>query len=126
MKKYFVGDSKHKEPEKIYIHAPVHDHGDIHHGPPSFGFDNQAFLDHPPSYQGKQTSQGMPPYLDSPPPSFDSGPNGGYSDFNQGYPGGQGYSGAGQLPIVTPQSYQRSFSDSLLNDLNKVAKIMEK
>lgn len=122
----FAGDSKHKEPEKIYIHEPVHDHhGDIHHGPP-FGFDNQAFLDHPPTYQSKQTSHGMPPYLDSPPPSFDSAPNG-YPDSSQGYPG-QSYGGATQgYPIVTPNSYQRSFSgSSFLNDLNKVVKIMEK
>lgn len=109
----------------------MHDHGDMHHGPP-FGFDNQAFLDHPPTYQSKHTSHGIPPYLENPPPSFDSAPNG-YPDGSQGYPGasqgypGQGYPGASQgFPIVTPNSYQRSFSGSLLNDLNKVVKIMEK
>lgn len=135
----FLGD-KHKEPEKIYIQAPSHHD---FHGPPDFhghdfhegpsGFDNHAFLDHPPANYHKRSPNSQafldhpppPPnaYMDHPPPTQESA--------MQGYSGGttvDNYQSMTQMyPSIAPQTYQqRGFNNSILNDLNKVAKFMEK
>lgn len=143
--KYMLGD-KPKEPEKIYIQPPPHH--DIHHGPPDFhhdfhgppdfhagGFDEHAFLDHPPpSYHKRSPNEQA--FLDQPPNSYmEYAPPGGgaYMDHppKGGDPGmmmGNAEMMTKMYPTIAPQSYQsqRGFRDSFLNDLNRVAKFMEK
>lgn len=127
-----LGKSKHNEPEKIYMQAPSHHdfhHEEINHPPPTGyhggqEFDNPAFIDQPPSSYHSKRSPVNSAYLEHPPQSYNNA-NLGYQMQNANQQYGN-FNKEQNYPSIAPQSYQRSFKDSVFNDLNRIAKIMEK